>query len=95
MSDLTVGEILSMTDEELVLDLVKSGDIPGCKVCETPIQESVTGCRTIKDENGVKREHCSDCFFSNEPFQNSVGSFLEDPKNRNSMSEDELFASYL
>ena len=69
MSDLTMNQIMTMTDVELLMDLVNSGDISSCKECHVPLQESITGCRTITDDQGNKQPHCSDCYFSYSPFQ--------------------------
>ena len=57
MSDLTAGQIMSMTDEELVMDLVDSGDITLCEKCRVPLQKSVTGYHIITD-NRLEKRHC-------------------------------------
>jgi hypothetical protein len=91
MSDLTIGEIMSMTDEELVKDLVDSGDISVCEKCKVPLQESITGYRTIIDDQGNKCPYCSDCYFSYDPLLEAVNAYIANPANRNPVPESELF----
>jgi hypothetical protein len=88
-------QIMSMTDEELVKDLVDSGDISVCKKCQIPLQESITGYRTITDDQGNKHPHCSDCYFSYDPLWEAVSAYLVNPANRSPIPESELFAGYL
>ena len=92
MSDLTVSQIVSMTDEDLVADLVQSGDVLLCTGCGIPLQESITGCRTIMDDQHNKRAHCSDCYFVYKPFQEAVEAFLASQPMRTPEEKFEFFA---
>ena len=92
MSDLSVRQIASMTDEELVKDLVESGDIPACTECKSPLQESITGYRTILDDQDNKQEYCSDCYFCHKPFQDAIEAFLVNQPSRSHTEKFEAFA---
>jgi len=92
MSDLTIKQMLSMTDKELVDDLVDSGDIVRCTQCGLVLQESKTGCRTITDDQGNKKSYCSDCYFSYKPLQQAVEAFLVSQPKRDPSEEFKLFA---
>ena len=92
MAGLTMRQILEMTDTDLVEHMQKNNGVIPCKHCGIALQESVTGHRTIKDEQGNEHEYCSDCYFTYEPFQTAVDTFLADPANRSPMTESELFA---
>jgi hypothetical protein len=92
MSDLSIKQIMEMTDEELLQDLVKSGDVALCAKCRVPLQSSITGRHTIKDDEGKEQEYCTDCCFDYDPLNEAVNAFLADPKNHKPMLESELFA---
>ena len=90
MSELSVEQILSMTDKELIDALMQNVDVPKCRTCQVLIQESVTGCRIIVDDQGNKHEYCSDCYFSYKPFQDAVVAFLA----RSPVAKGDPFAGY-
>jgi hypothetical protein len=86
---------MSMTDDELLADLANSGDISSCEECRVPIQASVTGHRSITDDQGNEREYCSDCYFSYEPLRDAIKAFFANPAYSNPVEKSELFAGYL
>ena len=92
MSNLTVNQIVSMTDEDLVADLVQSGDVLVCAGCGVPLQESITGCRTIMEDQRNNQVHCSDCYFVYKPFQEAVETFLVSQPRRTPEEKFEFFA---
>ena len=54
MSDLTMAQIMSMTDEELLMDLVKSGDVDVCEKCGVPLQRTITGYNNQGQQRRVR-----------------------------------------
>jgi len=87
MTNLSLSQIMSMSDAEMLADLVESGDVPLCATCKIPLQSSITGRRTIVDDSGKALEYCDDCYYSYEPFQDAVEEFLSNPKNRKPVPE--------
>ena len=90
MSELSVEQILAMTDRELCDALMRNTVVPECESCHITIQESVTGSRMIMDDHGVKYEHCSDCYYSYKPFQDAICVFLA----RSPVAVGDPFADY-
>ena len=86
-------QIMSMTDEELLMDLVKSSDKPVCEKCGVPIQRAITGYNIIT--NGESAVYCDDCYYSYDPLKNAIDAFLANPANCSQVAESELFTGYL
>ena len=90
-----MAQIMSMTDEELLMDLVKSGDVPVCEKCGVPLQRTITGYNNIMDGDRNYKVYCDDCYYAYDPLKRAIDAFLANPANCSPVAESELFAGCL